>query len=61
MRRHYHNISICASGCEASEDTPFELSADPFFSEANIRRLERAANDVRSGKAVLTEHELIDD
>ena len=40
---------------------PFELSADPFFSEANIRRLERAANDVRSGKAVLTEHELIDD
>ena len=40
---------------------PFEISADPFFSEANMRRLEKAANDVRSGRAVLTEHELIDD
>ena len=35
-------------------------SEDPFYSEANIRRLEKAVNDIRSGRAVLTEHELID-
>ena len=33
---------------------------DPFYSAANIRRLEKAADDIRSGRAVLTEHELID-
>lgn len=35
-------------------------SEDPFYSAANIRRLEKAVDDVRSGRAVLTEHELID-
>ena len=35
-------------------------SEDPFYSEANIKRLERAVNDIRSGRAVLTEHKLID-
>ena len=35
-------------------------SEDPFYSAANIRRLEKAVNDIRSGRAVLTEHELID-
>ncbi len=33
---------------------------DPFYSPANIRRLEKAVDDVRSGRAVLTEHELIE-
>ncbi|MBQ3455156.1 MAG: type II toxin-antitoxin system RelB/DinJ family antitoxin [Synergistaceae bacterium] len=33
---------------------------DPFYSAENMRRLERAADDIRSGRAVLTEHELID-
>ena len=42
------------------KDVPSETPEDPFYSEANIRRLEKAVNDVRSGRAVLTEHELID-
>ena len=33
---------------------------DPFYSAENMRRLERAADDIRSRRAVLTEHELID-
>ena len=35
-------------------------SDDPFYSAANMKRLEKAVNDIRSGRAVLTEHELID-
>lgn len=30
---------------------PFELSADPFHSESNIRHLEDIMQDVRNGKA----------
>ena len=37
-----------------------EDSADPFYSETNIRRLEKTASDVDLGKAKLTAHELID-
>ncbi|MCM1084050.1 MAG: type II toxin-antitoxin system RelB/DinJ family antitoxin [Clostridium sp.] len=39
---------------------PFELSADPFYSNENISELERRAADIRSGKSTLKEHELIE-
>lgn len=39
---------------------PFELSADPFYSKENMGELERRAADVRSGKSILKEHELIE-
>ena len=39
---------------------PFEIVADPFYSQNNIRRLEKAINDVKSGRAKLTAHELIE-
>lgn len=39
---------------------PFEVSADPFFSENNIRYLEGLARDIREGKAHFAEHELIE-
>ncbi|MBQ6114946.1 MAG: type II toxin-antitoxin system RelB/DinJ family antitoxin [Synergistaceae bacterium] len=41
-------------------DTKTIPAEDPFYSAVNIRRLEKAVDDVRSGRAVLTEHELID-
>ena len=40
---------------------PFEITADPFYSEANMRYLDRVIADIESGKAKLTEHELIED
>ena len=40
---------------------PFEISADPFYSENNIRYLEGIAKDTREGKAHFEEHELIED
>ena len=39
---------------------PFELAADPFYSKANIAELERRISDVKEGKSVLKEHELIE-
>ena len=40
---------------------PFEVSADPFYSESNMRYLERIARDIREGKAHFVEHKLIED
>ena len=40
---------------------PFELSADPFYSESNIKYLEAIMEDVKSEKAHFAEHDLIED
>ena len=39
---------------------PFEITADPFYSESNIRYLEKIAADIKNGKATFSEHALID-
>ena len=39
---------------------PFEVSADPFYSESNLRHLESVMQDVKAGKAHFAEHELIE-
>lgn len=39
---------------------PFELTADPFFTESNMRYLESIMQDVKEGKANFAEHELIE-
>lgn len=38
---------------------PFEITADPFYSESNMRFLEKIIDDIESGRAKLTEHEPI--
>ena len=40
---------------------PFEITADPFCGERNLRYLREIMNEVRDGKASFSEHELIDD
>lgn len=40
---------------------PFEITADPFYDERNLRYLEHLANEIRSGQAHFEEHELIED
>ncbi len=39
---------------------PFDLVADPFFSENNIRYLERKKSEIDAGTAHVAEHELIE-
>ena len=40
---------------------PFEITADPFYSEENMARLSKIISDLESGKAKLSEHDLIED
>ena len=37
---------------------PFEITADPFYSAANMERLEKAVKDIEKGKT--TVHDLIE-
>lgn len=39
---------------------PFELSADPFYSESNIKYLEQKMADYKAGGLRFSEHELIE-
>jgi len=39
---------------------PFELSADPFYSRQNMAELERRIGEIKTGKSVLKEHDLIE-
>ena len=39
---------------------PFEVSADPFYSESNLRYLEGVVQDIKDGKAHFAEHDLIE-
>lgn len=39
---------------------PFEITADPFYSEDNMRYLEQLMLDIKEGKAHFSEHQLIE-
>ena len=38
----------------------FEVSADPFYSESNMKHLEKVAAEINAGTARLEEHDLIE-
>ncbi len=40
---------------------PFEIKSDPFYSESNIKHLEKIVADINSGKAKIEEHNLVED
>lgn len=40
---------------------PFEIKTEPFYSESNIKYLEKIVEDINNGKAKLEEHELIEE
>lgn len=56
-------INVFLSKVRMERRIPFEITADadPFYSERNIRHLERIAADIETGKAHFAEHELIED
>jgi len=37
---------------------PFEIKTDPFYSEANMKRLEKSVKQLETGKGI--EHELVE-
>lgn len=40
---------------------PFEIKADPFYLESNIKYLEKVVAEIENGKAKFVEHELVED
>lgn len=53
-------FTIFAKKVSRERRIPFEISADPFYSESNIRYLEKLLRDIEDGKARFAEHDLIE-
>ena len=54
-------FTIFAKKVSREKRIPFEITADTFYAEENIRYLEKVVADIQSGAAKLTEHELLED
>ena len=53
-------FTIFAKKVTREKRIPFELNADPFYSESNIRHLERKKREINEGTAHFAEHDLIE-
>ena len=51
-------LTIFAKTVTREKRIPFEVSADPFYSESNLKHLQRVAAELNAGKSV--EHEIIE-
>lgn len=54
-------FTIFAKKVSRERRIPFEVSADPFYSESNMRYLEKKMADFKAGNLKFAEHELIAD
>ena len=52
-------FTIFAKTVTREKGIPFEVSADPFYSESNLKHLQRVVAELNAGKSV--EHEIIED
>lgn len=53
-------FTIFAKKVSREKRIPFEVSADPFYSESNMRHLEKVVADINAGTAKFVEHDLIE-
>lgn len=53
-------INIFLKKVAREKRIPFELTAEPFYSDSNMRYLENIMRDVKEGNAKFAEHELIE-
>jgi DNA-damage-inducible protein J len=51
-------FTIFATKVSKEKRIPFEVAVNPFYSEANMARLNKAVTDIKAGR--MTEHELIE-
>ncbi len=56
-------ITIFCTKVAQERRIPFEITADPdpFYSESNIRHLEKKMEDYKAGRLKFAEHELIEE
>ena len=55
------DINIFLKKVARERRIPFELTADPFYSESNMHYLEKKMEDYKAGRLNLVEHELIEE
>jgi len=53
-------FTIFAKKVSRERRIPFEISADPFYSENNMKHLEQVIAGIAAGRAKLVEHDLIE-
>lgn len=53
-------FTIFAKKVSREHRIPFDVSADPFYSEANMRYLAQKVTEYKNGTLSLVEHELIE-
>lgn len=53
-------FTIFATKVGKEKRIPFEVIADPFYSQSNMNYLRRVISNIESGKAILKEHELVE-
>ena len=54
-------FTMFATKVTREQRIPFEITADPFYSEENMSYLSDLMEGIKSGRIRLTEHELIED
>ena len=54
-------LNIFAKKMVREKRIPFDVSIDPFYSESNIKYLEKVVSDIEKGTTKLEEHELIEE
>ena len=54
-------FTIFAKKVSREKRIPFDVSVDPFYSESNIRHLEKKMEEYKAGNLQLAEHELIEE
>ncbi len=54
-------FTIFAKKMRRERRIPFEVSVDPFYSDANMAYLARITSEIDSGKAHLVTNELVED
>ena len=53
--------TIFAKAVTNQRRIPFEVTADPFYSAANLNYLRNVIADIENGRSKLEEHELIEE
>ena len=54
-------FTIFAKKMRRERRIPFEVSVDPFYSDANLAYLERITSQIDAGEAKLASHELMEE
>ncbi|MBR0307259.1 MAG: type II toxin-antitoxin system RelB/DinJ family antitoxin [Mogibacterium sp.] len=53
-------FTMFATKMTKEQRIPFDIEADPFFSDENMMELERRVANLKAGKSTLKEHDLIE-